>query len=83
MGRGEQAVEHFERALVANAELGAPGSLARTQVDYARAIGSFGGPGDPRAGELLDAAAEAAERHGLGAVARKVAALRAESGSPV
>jgi tetratricopeptide (TPR) repeat protein len=80
MGRPERAVEHFERALAANAELQAPGCLARAQVDYARAIMSTG---DPRAGELLRSAAEAAERHGLGAVARKVAALRAESGSPV
>jgi DNA-binding transcriptional regulator YbjK len=62
--------------------LQAPGCLARVQVDYARAIWSAR-PGDPRALELLDAAAEAAQRHGLGAVARKVAALRAESGSPV
>jgi DNA-binding SARP family transcriptional activator/tetratricopeptide (TPR) repeat protein len=80
MGRPERAAEHFERALAANAALQAPGCLARAQVDYARALVSTG---DPRAGELLDAAAEAAERHGLGAVARKVAALRAQSGSPV
>jgi tetratricopeptide (TPR) repeat protein len=80
MGRAERAVEHFERALAANAALQAPGCLARTQVDYALALWDSG---DPRAGELLDAAAEAAARHGLVAVARKVAALRAESGSPV
>jgi DNA-binding SARP family transcriptional activator/tetratricopeptide (TPR) repeat protein len=89
MGRGDLATAHFERALAANAELLAPGCLARTQVDYARAIASLGLPGgDPRAGELLagellDSAAEAAERYGLGAVARKVAALRAEQGSRV
>jgi tetratricopeptide (TPR) repeat protein len=83
MGRGEQAVEHFDQALAANSELQAPGCLARTQVDYARAIGSFADPGDRRAGELLDAAAETAARHGLGAVARKVAALRAEQASRV
>jgi tetratricopeptide (TPR) repeat protein len=82
MGRGECAAEHFERALAANLELQAPGCLARVQVDYARALGSLA-PGDPRAGELLRSAAEAAERHGLGAVARKVAALWAESGSAV
>jgi len=78
MGRSEKASEHFERALAANTALQAPGCLARTQVDYARALG-----GDRRAGELLDAAGETAERHGLGAVARKVAALRADAGSPV
>ncbi|HET6867579.1 MAG TPA: AAA family ATPase [Solirubrobacteraceae bacterium] len=82
MGRADLAAEHFERALAANAALVAPACLARAQVDYARAIWSAR-PGDPRAAELLEAAGAAAERHGLGAVARKVAALRAESGSPV
>jgi DNA-binding SARP family transcriptional activator/tetratricopeptide (TPR) repeat protein len=77
MGRGELAVKHFERAMAANLELQAPGCLARVQLDYARAIATLA-PGDPRAGQLLDAAAEAAERQGLGAVARKIAALRAE-----
>lgn len=82
MGRVELAAEHFERAIAANLELHAPACLARVHVDYARAIWSAR-PGDPRAGELLDTAAEAAERHGLGAVARTVATLRAEFGSPV
>jgi DNA-binding SARP family transcriptional activator/tetratricopeptide (TPR) repeat protein len=82
MGRGDLAAEHFERALAANAALGAPACLARSQIDYARAITRLD-PGDPRAGELLEAAAEAAARHGLGAVARKVAATRAETISPV
>jgi len=48
-----------------------------------RALLQLAHAGDARAGELLDEAAEAAERYGLGAVARKVAALRAQSGSPV
>lgn len=77
-GRLEQAAEHFERALAANTALLAPGCLARTQVDYARALGD-----DPRAGALLDQAGQAAAQLGLGAVARKVAALRAQPGSPV
>jgi DNA-binding SARP family transcriptional activator len=80
MGHTERAVEHFERALAANAELHAPGCVARVEVDYARAILSSG---DRRAGELLRSAAQAAERHGLGAVARKVAALRADQTSRV
>ncbi len=75
MGRTDLATEHFERALAADTALVAPGCLARTQVDYARALANAG---DPRAGELLEAATEAAERHGLGSVARKAAALRAE-----
>jgi DNA-binding SARP family transcriptional activator len=78
MGLSERAAEHFERALAANTELLAPGCLARTQVDYARALGD-----DPRAGALLDAAGQAAARLGLGSVARKVAALRTQPGSPV
>jgi tetratricopeptide (TPR) repeat protein len=72
MGRSEQAAEHFERALMANTKLSAPGCLARTQVDYARLI-AWASPDDPRAGELVEAASEAAARFGLGAVARKVA----------
>ncbi len=71
MGLAERAAEHFERALVANTELLAPVCLARTQVDYARALGD-----DPRADALLDAASQAAAQLGLGSVARKVAALR-------
>jgi tetratricopeptide (TPR) repeat protein len=65
MGRTVEAERHFERALEANAALGAPACLARTQVDYARALG----PG-PRAAELLAAAAQTAAELGLGAVAR-------------
>jgi DNA-binding SARP family transcriptional activator len=78
MGRGDLAAEHFERALAANTDLLAPGCLARTQVDCARALG----PGR-RADELLDAAGRAAAQLGLGAVARKVAALGARPGAPV
>ena len=74
MGRADLAAGHFERALADNAELQAPVCLARTQVDYARAL--YGGPGQARADELLAAAADAADRFGSGAVARKVAVLR-------
>jgi predicted ATPase/DNA-binding SARP family transcriptional activator len=70
MGRTDLAAEHFERALEANAALGAPACLARTQVDYARALG----PG-PRSEELLAAAGRAASELGLGAVARKIAEI--------
>ena len=70
MGRGAEAERHFERALRANGALGAPACLARTQVDFARALG----PG-PRAAELLAAAGRTAAEFGLGAVARKVAQL--------
>jgi DNA-binding SARP family transcriptional activator/tetratricopeptide (TPR) repeat protein len=77
MGEPELAAEHFERALVANDELPAPACLARTQVDYARAILSFAEGPDARADELLEAARLAAAERGLGAVARRVERLRA------
>jgi DNA-binding SARP family transcriptional activator/tetratricopeptide (TPR) repeat protein/energy-coupling factor transporter ATP-binding protein EcfA2 len=76
MGRHDRAREHFERALAANAELQAPVCLARTQVDYARAIWNPAHP-DPRATDLLAAAAVTANELGAGSVARRVAALRA------
>ena len=56
MGRGEEAAEHFERALVANAALKAPVFLAHTQIDFAQSLG----PG-PRAAELTEAAARTAK----------------------
>jgi predicted ATPase/DNA-binding SARP family transcriptional activator/tetratricopeptide (TPR) repeat protein len=70
MGDGARAERHFERALEANAQLGARACLARTQVDYARALGS-----GPRAAELIAAASATAAELGLGAVTRKVAKL--------
>jgi hypothetical protein len=78
MGRADLAADHFERALTANTELQAPVCLARTQVDYARALG-----GGSRAEELLEAAAGTAAALGSGAVARKVDALRARPGMRV
>ena len=77
MGEPELAAQHFERALAANGELPAPGCLARTQVDYARAILSSAEARDPRADELLEAAAAAAAERGFGAVARRVERLQA------
>jgi hypothetical protein len=78
MGRADLAVEHFERAMQANAALQAPVCLARTQVDYARALGR-----GSQADELLDAAADTAIRLGSASVARKVASLRARPGMRV
>jgi DNA-binding SARP family transcriptional activator/tetratricopeptide (TPR) repeat protein len=78
MGEPELAAQHFERALAINRELPAPACLARTQVDYARAILAVGGePPDPRADELLEAASRTAAELGLRAVARKVERLGA------
>ena len=39
MGRDREAAAHFERALAANRPLRAPVCVARTQLDYARALG--------------------------------------------
>jgi tetratricopeptide (TPR) repeat protein len=78
MGRADLAAEHFERALAANTALQAPVCLARTQVDYARAVG----PGS-QADELLEAAAETAVAVGSGSVARKIEALRTRPGMRV
>ncbi len=77
MGRSAEAERHFERALAANAALRAPACLARTQVDYACALGNLGVRGGPPAAELLAAAGRAAAELGLGAVAGKIAALGA------
>jgi len=74
MGRHEEAAAHFESALAANDGLRAPACLARTQVDYAAALGE-----DPRAERLLAAASATAQALGLGAVARKVERVRAGS----
>jgi hypothetical protein len=72
MRRPEEASEHFDRALVANAALQAPVCLAHTQLDYARMLGTT----HPKASPLIDAAALWAEELGLPMVARRVAELR-------
>jgi hypothetical protein len=81
MGRDDLAVEHFERALTANRALRAPVCLARTEVDYARALS--GSPAHPRTDELVSAAARTAEELGAGSVTRKIAELSVGPGSPV
>ncbi len=77
MGRPELARRHFEHALEANARLRAPACLARTQVDYARALG----PGSSRAAELAAAAERTAAELGLGAVERTAASFSAAAPS--
>jgi tetratricopeptide (TPR) repeat protein len=72
MERREEAAEHFERALEANARLKAPVWLAHTRLDYASLLGS----GDRRFGELVDAASTTATELSLPAVAKRVAAQR-------
>jgi DNA-binding SARP family transcriptional activator/tetratricopeptide (TPR) repeat protein len=71
-GRREEARRHFELALERNAVLGASVCLARTQLDYAQALG----PARSRAArELIESAASAARQLDLPALARRAAAL--------
>jgi DNA-binding SARP family transcriptional activator/tetratricopeptide (TPR) repeat protein len=71
MGRGGEATEHFERALVAEAALKAPVCLAHTQLEYARMLG----PDSAKARSLLEAATATAEKLGLSALLGRVAKL--------
>ncbi len=73
-GRREEAKRHFELALERNAALGASICLARTQLDYAEALGPAR---SARARELIDSASSAARELGLPALARRAAALLA------
>ena len=71
-GRAQEAGALFERALDANAQLGAVVELAHTQLDYAELLG----PG-ARAQDLADAAARAAEQLHLPRVALRAQTLAA------
>jgi hypothetical protein len=71
-GRRREAERHFEQALEQNAALGAPACLARTQLEFAQALGLR----SARARALLDSASVAARELGLPAIARRASALR-------
>ncbi len=71
MGRDDEAVEHFEQALVANAALKAPVFLAHSQIDLARELGP-----SSRATELTEAAARTAKSLTLPRVSRRLAELQ-------
>ena len=71
IGANDEAIGHFERALVANASLKAPIQLAHTQIDYARVVG----PG-PRSRELIQAAERISMSLSLPKVARRLAQLQ-------
>jgi DNA-binding SARP family transcriptional activator len=72
-GRRREAHRHFEQALKRNATLGAPACLARTELEFAQALGLRR---SARARELLDSAASTAQELGLPALARRASALR-------
>ncbi len=71
MGRKQEAAEHFERALVANAALKAPVFLAHTQIDFAGTLGR-----GPRAHKLIEAAARTAKSLALPRASRRLAQLQ-------
>ncbi len=71
VGRSSDAAEHFEQALERNQALTAPVCLARTQLDYAQALGS-----GARARALIDAASRSAGELELTALGRRASALR-------
>ena len=71
IGRKREAAELFEQGLAANTALRAPVFIARTELEYARALG----PGR-RGQELVAAAERAAERLGLDKLAHDAEQLR-------
>jgi DNA-binding SARP family transcriptional activator len=66
LGRRDEAVAHFDRALEANERMGLRPWLARAQEEYARMLLVADRPGDQeRARELLDAAGEIRRELGI------------------
>ena len=68
-----QAEQHYERALAANARMGARPWLAHTQRDFARMLHSRNGSGDrERAHELLARARDSYRELGMDSYARSL-----------
>jgi tetratricopeptide (TPR) repeat protein len=66
LGRGEEAVGHFERAIQSHRAAGALPYLAHTQREFAAILLGRGEPGDRgRAGALLDEAVDTYRRLGM------------------
>jgi DNA-binding CsgD family transcriptional regulator len=77
-GDHERAVEHFERALALNREMGAATWVAHTLYAYGRTLRMRGGTEDTvRASELLSEAAMLAERIGMPVLLARARALGA------
>jgi class 3 adenylate cyclase/tetratricopeptide (TPR) repeat protein len=71
--RWDDAAEHFEQALAANARLGALRALAITQYEYARMLLDRDAGGDrDRAADLLEQAQDGGQRLGMESLVRKV-----------
>jgi tetratricopeptide (TPR) repeat protein len=71
IGRPQDAAEHFEQALAANARLQAPLWLAHTQLDYGQALVR-----GARGRQLIEEAADVAAQLGLTALGRRAEGLR-------
>ncbi len=80
MGDRAKARDHFDRALTMGERIEAWLSIAHTHCDYAAFLLDDGD--SDAATPHIDAAAEAAERLGLAAVAQRVAALRERDAAP-
>jgi tetratricopeptide (TPR) repeat protein len=77
LGRHDEAVAHFERALDSHAAAGALPYLAHTQREFAATLLARGGPADrERAGPLLDSAMETYRRLGMDRWLEQAEALR-------
>jgi DNA-binding CsgD family transcriptional regulator len=78
LGDHERAVQHFERALAINRQMGATTWVANTLYAYGRTLRMRGGSGDDaKASELLSEAATMAERIGMRALLARARALGA------
>jgi tetratricopeptide (TPR) repeat protein len=80
MSRWDDAVAHFEGALLMNEKIGATPFLALTQQEYGSTLMKRGGPGDRgRAHQIFDEALETANEIGMDGVIRDVTALKGQA----
>jgi DNA-binding CsgD family transcriptional regulator len=77
LGEWERAVDHFERAIALNREMGALTWLAHTQYQYARALLESGPRYDRRTASLLREAHELAAGIGLKSLLGRIRSLHA------
>ncbi len=83
LSRYDDAVRHFEDALVANARLGSPPWVAHTQYDYSRMLFQRAEAGDSeKVFALLDKAERTARELGMKSLGQKADVLRQSVGVP-